>query len=32
MFKENNYIQQSLFNGFELLPGYLKDKIKKSWA
>jgi hypothetical protein len=32
MFKENNYIQQSLFNRFELLPGYLKDKIKKSWA
>lgn len=32
MFKVNNYIQQSLFNKYEQLPGYLKDKIYKSWA
>jgi len=32
LFRENNNIQQSLFNKFELLPGYLEDKIKKSWA
>jgi hypothetical protein len=32
MFKENKFIQQSLFNKFEVLPSYLKDKIQKSWA
>jgi hypothetical protein len=32
MFKENKEIQQSLFNKVEMLPGYLKDKLKKSWA
>ena len=32
MFRENKFIQQSLFNRFESLPNYLKEKIQKSWA